>query len=106
MTINRLFKLMTYRNTLAHGFEVEGFDGRFTADLVEIVQRLMLEEPDLSSPKHTIPGSTWAGVRCRAGTYSSPSGKILPGLRRLDWGESVSYQPHGRHVLLRYRPGA
>ena len=43
---NRLFNLMTYRNTLSHGFEVDDFDGSLTADLVETVQRLMLVEPD------------------------------------------------------------
>jgi hypothetical protein len=41
-----LFNLMTYRNALAHGFEAADFNSSLTTDLVETVQRLMLEDPD------------------------------------------------------------
>jgi len=41
-----LFNLMTYRNALAHGFEAAHFNSSLTTDLVEIVQRLMQEDPD------------------------------------------------------------
>lgn len=41
-----LFNLMTYRNALAHGFEAADFDRSLTTDLVETVQRLMLQEPE------------------------------------------------------------
>ena len=43
---NYLFNLMTYRNALAHGFEVDDFDGSLTANLVETVKRLMADESD------------------------------------------------------------
>ena len=43
---HHLFNLMTYRNALAHGFEAADFDRSLTTDLVETVQRLMLQEPE------------------------------------------------------------